>query len=285
MTVPSGSYPNGTLTQDLSPLNGLDEASWKANLRANKLSGFDAAHAIFSGKRQQYLSQLADMQDGQLGLNDRTDLLAEISGYGCAVMGRNWVVPADSPAVVVPFDRQVGPAKHVASVSEDMYHGRLCLKQGGLWRVDAMMTMEYRSYTSVWINVALTQYYDKTVVPVYTLEVVDAAGNLFSAKTFQGTAPYTNAVTYNQAPPLRRQSGAFSHTFVLPEMLPDDDPAAPGQWFYVRLSAKWSKGGGVTSSGKFIGGTASSGLYASRWSLDADHINYADTVPDGGTLS
>lgn len=283
MTVPWGGYPAGTLGSDLSSLNGLDEATWKANLRNEKLSGFDTAHAIYSGKRQQYKSQLADMNDGQLSLNDRTDLLKRVSGYGCAVMGRNWVIAPDN-AVIMPFDKQVGPTKHVSTVSEDMYHGKLALTAGGLWRVDVMMTMYYRAYTAVWINAYLTQYYDKTVVPVYTLEIVDGAGTVFSAKTFQGTAPYTNAVFYNERPPYRNQSAAFSHTFVLPQMPPEDDPQASNYWKYVRLSAKWSSTA-VTYDSKFIGGTERSALYASRWSLDADHINYQPSVPDGGTLS
>ncbi|MBM4508942.1 hypothetical protein GS421_03270 [Rhodococcus hoagii] len=68
MTVPWGNYPDGTFDDDLSGLNGLDEASWRAS-KLNKVSGFNEAHDRF---KAEYIS--APLFNGEVvRLDNRID--------------------------------------------------------------------------------------------------------------------------------------------------------------------------------------------------------------------
>ncbi|MDG3012446.1 hypothetical protein G4X40_20100 [Rhodococcus sp. D2-41] len=299
MTTPGGHAPDGAWVVGSRYGQDITEASAEELMTRPGRTAYEAAAGSFREWREQYRSSIANMKDGQLALNGRTDLLKNVSGYGCAVMGRNWQLPHGS-MVVMPFDRQVGPTKHVSIVSEDQYHGRLCLKAGGLWRVDALLSLRYQAFTrQVTLEplypggpmIVHTYDYEKTVTPSYTIEVLDSQGNVFSPKVFQGTSAVTNWWAKDSGgSPTRSQSNAFSTTFVVPEMPPEDDPDAPNHWCYVRVSAQWTSVAQPNSLfsdsfGKFLGGTEKSGLYASRWSRDVNHVNYQPTVPDGGTLS
>ncbi|MDG3012134.1 hypothetical protein G4X40_18490 [Rhodococcus sp. D2-41] len=303
MTTPGGSAPDGAWVVGSRYGQDITEASAKAAMKTPVLDSWGQAQNNFRAKQGEFRSKVAEMKDGQLTLNDRTDLLDNSSGYGCAVMGHSWQLPQNKAAVVVPFDRQVGPAKNAAIDSSDQYHGQIRLTAGGLWRVDVMMSVAYRAYHDELryyytlpggVPVFATHHIEEAIAPTYIVEVVDAAGGLITARAFEATTVVTSwdSGPYGPLPPERQQSSHFSHTFVLPPMPAADDPSAPSHWCSVRLSMAW-KGPDASSwfwgaNGSYvrcIGGTEKSGLYASRWSRDVDHINYAPTVPDGGTLS
>ncbi|WP_205915388.1 fibronectin type III domain-containing protein [Prescottella equi] len=68
MTVPWGDYPDGTFDDDLSGLNGIDEASWRAS-KFNQIDGFNTAHDRF---KAEYIS--APLFNGEVvRLDNRID--------------------------------------------------------------------------------------------------------------------------------------------------------------------------------------------------------------------
>ena len=103
MTVPGGGFPDGTFGADLSVLNGLDEASWRAALNRKVIgssggsggpgTGFNGlfggigaviggiADAIRGLAVPERFEPVGDaFQDYQRALNERVDLLDEVSG-------------------------------------------------------------------------------------------------------------------------------------------------------------------------------------------------------------
>ncbi|MBP2211069.1 hypothetical protein JOJ87_001413 [Rhodococcus ruber] len=125
------------------------------------------------------------------------------------------------------------------------------------------------------------------IVPTYLLEVVNSTGTVLTSRRFDavsGVAP--NQMT--QEAVNKPVSTSFSHTFVLEDMPPEDDPTAPEHWAYVRLSMRWYPVWSGTFGGavcKALGGTKLTSMTASRWSRDVANTNQPATVPDGGTLT
>lgn len=291
MTTPGQNAPDGAwqfgdrMGQEMAGLSQAQLIEMQvAGPRAKLLEAVD----LFNLFKQRQDSTPAWMTDGQNALRNRLDLLEQASGYGSAVMSKNWNIPYNQ-WVVLPFDAQLGPVKGVAVTAPDERTGWLTLKKGGLWRVDTHFTVTGMSIGLQFYYVGTTPIFYNTYSPIFpkvALEVVDAQGAVITAKQFDlvsDIAINSQGLAQQNAP----RSGAFSHTFVLENMPPEDDPAAPDHWVHVRLAIRYEpiyQGVISETTCKILGGTKRSSLIATRWSRDVNHINYADDVPDGGDL-
>lgn len=228
----------------------------------------------------------ANHYDGQNQLKNRTDLLNNVSGYGSAFMGYNWDVP-HSRWVVMPFDTQLGPVKGVA-----VDGGNLVLKKGGLWRVDAHATSTGYTLNQTIIPLpnppffmVKTEY--NPIIPQYILEVLNADGSVFTQRKFDSVPNMSFAASGLVGGVNAPASAAFSHTFVLPNMPPESDPAAAESWKRVRVVMSYQPVNAGQLNYAYCtlkGGTMRSSLIASRWSRDTTNQNLQPTVPDGGNL-
>lgn len=290
MTNPGGEAPDGTITNgDLSPLSGLSEDSWRFALNDAHITPWQGAQDSMKTAMNQVQYNMNVFADAQLALNNRTDLLKQVSGYATAYLGQNWNLPPNA-AVVLPFNRQLGPVKNTQLNNTD----GILLKSKGLWRVEAHLTQTASVlYTQMYYTVGppplfipfpvIIPYYMPVSVR-YRIEVIrQGDGQLMSVKT------------YNQFPDTRMgsagvtapQSTAFSHTFVV-----DIDPNDSDTWCLVRIAPLAVPGPAVNGSDgaapvfkcKIHGGTTLSSLTASRWSVDTINAHYLPDAPDGGTL-
>jgi len=120
----------------------------------------DAARALGSlfGTVQTHDEQIIDLQD-------KTQVLEDIIGYGCAYMNNNtqWSVFQSSRAV--HFDRQVGPI-----VGATMDGTGFVLQSKGLWRADCQMTFDVYAVGNYAIDMDIV--------------VLDPAGNVFARKNY-----------------------------------------------------------------------------------------------------
>lgn len=289
MTTPGASAPDGAWQLGSTYGQGMTEDSvMQATTGQARASLLDAVagYALHLGEQE---ATRADLIDGQNSLKSRLDLLADVSGYGSAVMGWNWQIPY-SQWIALPFDTQLGPAKSVAISTPVENSGFLTLKKGGLWRVDAHCTVSGFSIglSYFWNGSILIPYNTYSpIFPTLRIEVLDATGQVISASEYNMVSDLQlnseTLFTYTNAP----RSGAFSKTFVLDHMPPETDPSAPDHWKHVRLAIRYEPiytGTINDTTCKVLGGTKLSSLIATRWSRDANHINYADEVPDGGDL-
>jgi len=291
MTSPDGAIPDGSLAPGLFvAAQAQTEDDAKAQMTAQPVGSFVNAQDIWKAACQRQRMLPAELKDGQLALRHRIDLLNEVSAYGSAVMSHTWNIPY-SKWCVLPFDTQLGPAKGIAVSRNGPETGFLTLKKGGLWRVDALFAV---TGYSIGLNFRLDPngvpvFYNtySPIFPRFLIEVVDSSGALITAGEHDlvsdlalhqsGLLGYANAA----------RSGAFSKTFVLPEMPPEDEPGAEEHWVDVRLAVRYEPiYQGVISDTfcQVLGGTQWCSLSATRWSRDSTHINHADTVPDGGVL-
>lgn len=292
MTSPDGALPAGSLAPGLfAERQAMDADEAKAQMTAQPIDSYVNAQDIWKAFCRRERKTAAELKDGQLALRGRTELLSQVSAYGAAVMAYNWNIPY-STWCVLPFDTQLGPVKGVQVSTPASETGYLTLKRGGLWRVDAMTAVQGHS-VGAWFtinpltNLLEVHYSYSPIFPTLMLEVVNARGQLISATQCDMVSDLTvNSQIYletNNAP----RSAAFSKTFVLPDMPPENAPDASDHWVHVRLAIRYEPihlGMISETSCKVLGGTARSALTATRWSRDATHINYADEVPDGGDL-
>lgn len=233
MTTPDGVFPVGTITNgDLSPLNGLDQASWRNNLNAQALSPWTNAQAIWHGKFDEFDAQLDDFYDSQLDLLDAVELLEGVSGYCNVFMSKNWVV--GTAGALMLFDTRIGP-KVVAY--EDGYASMRIPGDAtgiGLWRADLQVTFAPPS---------------ATMVAIVRLIIRDDDSN-----TEWTRRSYNAVVTQYGA-----QAASFSSTFVLPGntngysvycvIIPSANIKVLGGTVLSALSVnRWSSGVGVVAN-------------------------------------
>lgn len=137
MTVPWGNYPDGTFDDDLSGLNGLNEASWRARLNARVLgsgssgTGFNGMNGFFNG-----LLGIIDGHTVELaGLQSTTQKLEGIIGYAHGYIAGGW-------------SGQLGPAKRgvtgVIGPTEGVTRqaGAYYLHSKGLWVADGRLNID-----------------------------------------------------------------------------------------------------------------------------------------------
>ena len=287
MTNPGGEAPEGTVGADLAPITGITKESWRFALDQH-IEPWRGAQASLNTAMGTVQSNISDFADGQLALNNRTDLLKQVSGYATVFLGRNWDLPPNAP-VVLPFNRQLGPLKNTGVNEAD----GIILKAKGLWRVEAHMTLKSSvMYTQVTYSTGPFGI----PIPVFTPYYMPV-GTRFRIEVIRlGDGQLLSVTTYNTMPDGRMgqpgltapQSSAFNHTFVV-----DIDPDDGNTWCLVRLAAlavpgpatlgHW-EGTPAVFVCKAYGGTALSSLTAARWSVDTDHDEFLPDAPDGGTL-
>lgn len=287
MTTPGQNAPDGAYAIGSRYGQDRTEENIRSQIKAPPINAWQYAQDVIKEWCMVERKSLADHKDGQHNIRDRMDLLNQNDGYGCAFMGFNWGV-GHSQWVVLPFDEQLGPMKHV-QVTEPIpgESGFLTLKAGGLWRIDTHICVTGYNIEYVYTGNALFPY-NYPLEPTLMLEVVSASGSLITAMQYDMVTDLTesDSVLYGtqiNAP----RSAAFSKTFVLPDMPPEDDPLAADHWVHVRLSLRYSPVGpeGYRESNcKVLGGTKLSSLIATRWSKDVANVVVADVVPDGGDL-
>ncbi len=289
MTTPGGSAPDGAWVVGSSYGSDLTEDSIRNTVTQSPIGAWEIAQDMWKYMCQEQRKTAADLKDGQNGIKHRLDLLSDVSAYGAAVMGYNWNIPTNR-WIVLPFETQLGPAKYVSIDTNGPETGFLTLKRGGLWRVDTQIAVEGFS-TGIWyfnngsIIVPIVTY--TPLVPKLMLEIVNAQGVLVSAQQYDlmSDVAFREDSFFANAP----RSAAFSKTFVVPHMPPEDDPEAPNHWYRVRLAIRndpvYDPASTVRASTCTVkGGTKYSALTATLWSKDVANVNYADAVPDGGDL-
>lgn len=291
MTYPVGPPPDGAYVVGDPMGQGMTEESVRQAVKTPTVDAWSLAQGAWGQRHRESFDAAADLEDGQNAYRDRLDLLANSSGHGSVVMGRNWLVPSRR-WVNVPFATQIGPMKRSAV---DASAGVLRLRAGGLWRVDAFAS--YRGFEEFWTpstsdgtTTTPDQYDYSHPGASFRIEVLSSAGALLTARTFNDrppTARYTEQYWPDRTKTVTA-SVHFSHTFVLDSMTGESaDAGSPSQYASVRLSmysnALSSVGTRYTEC-TIYGGTKLSGLTASRWSHDSTNNVSADTVPDGGTL-
>lgn len=264
MTVPWGDYPDGTFDDDLSGLNGLNEASWRAGLNSQVVSPFDGLRTgivsrFFGGNADAVI----DLQDGQNEYNDRLDLLEGVRGYCSTVQGQTWFLGAGTTLKKLPMETQVGP--NVGAVPNN---GGIRAEEKGLWRFDALATFDppnRRNSTPdpSWYSIAAT------------LAIVVMSGStVYSEKIMQQTlhGPIPDSATDPGNP-----HGLFlSHTVVIPT---DGTHTA-----YTYVSQEGGLNSAIAPKYRIRGGTRTSGLWATKLDFRTDNNIVAPTVPDGGDL-
>jgi hypothetical protein len=284
VTTPGGSAPDGAWVLGSDYGKSITEESAKVTMKTPVINVWEGAQINWRQWLEKPFDTFADLKDGQIAYNDRVDLLNQVSGFSASVMGRNWLVPL-STWVRVPFGVQVGPGKRAGvepAVPENV-GGRLIIKAGGLWRVDALMNCLGYTRRYNWGGLTGVDTYDYWPLSVtYLLEVVNSAGTVLTSRECKSQAG--NQFTSVSIPqdPTVAQSVAFSHTFVLDNI----DEANSATWSYVRMSMRADGINNLftVSRCSIYGGTSKSALAATRWSKDSGPTG-TPTVGDGGTLT
>lgn len=141
--VPDGAYvgtagdPNA-----ITDLNGLTEAEAKNRMRSPAAPSFASQRDGVWGHVQDMIDMMTGnyggtkppFVDGQLALNDRLDLLTDVSGYCSTYQDRNWRVGGGTRKI--PFGKQLGPYKNAHPGDDGIY-----LDAPGTWRIDATATV------------------------------------------------------------------------------------------------------------------------------------------------
>ncbi|MFD4294130.1 hypothetical protein ACFWQG_13010 [Rhodococcus sp. NPDC058532] len=188
MTVPGGDYPDGTFGDDLSGLDGLNEAAWRQQ-KLGTLQGFDDSHAGFKPTIDN-AAKVPSLVDGQTALEHRADLLEGVVGYCSLVQSKNWSIPGGGSPKKLPFDFQVGPA-----VGASPSNGGIRMHEKGLWRIDTLITFDRAPNFTV------------NTVAIIGVVADNSGGAVYSQKHFYRTVSGS----------IDPQAVFFSHTLVIPD--------------------------------------------------------------------
>lgn len=197
MTTPDGYTPEGARTvSGIKELQNLNEAAIKRQLQQPAVDLFEqfkknqlnllAGVVNFFGSAMLGSWNRVDpaaisIDDGQLKINSRTDLLAGVNGYCCAYQSLNITtgkVQASGPwgffkswsadERMLPYDRPVGPSKgaHVDDAG-------IVFDQEGLWTVYVLCRRKKPSST-----------YEGNPISSVTAHVYDDAGDPYANREF-----------------------------------------------------------------------------------------------------
>ncbi|MEV0759509.1 hypothetical protein [Nocardia sp. NPDC050435] len=287
MTTPQQPPPENAYVVGDKYGSDQTEQSIRTTITDRDLATAKEAQIAWKGQWEDNSDRLAFAINGQQAQSQRLALLQDIDGYASGFMGQSWTV-SPSTTVQIPFNRQLGPQKK-AEVAAD---GRLILKAGGLWRIDAHLTFSGYTLNQTIMPISTPPYFIviQTWDPIsakFWLEVMNAQGQHLTVRAcdaLPNVALYganTSEIVNNPA------SVAYNHTFVLENMPSPDDSTAPDHWAYVRLTMRYepiATGQFASAYCKLTGGTRSSALIAARWSRDIENIRYEPNVPNGGNL-
>lgn len=120
----------------------------RGSFLGNILSGFgsigqaigsllDDLVSAFFGRYTGSNPKLIAFQDGQLALNERLELLDEVSGFAVAYCGENYMQGGGSKFYTVRFNKRIGPQKN-ATVNGD---GTITLAKG-TWSINCLVTVD-----------------------------------------------------------------------------------------------------------------------------------------------
>lgn len=155
------------------------EAAWsgaRGALFGNIIGGIaNAIRGVF-GPGEAFRPVADAFQDQQRALNDRIDLLADVSGYCNLVMSKTWTLNGNALngyARAMPFDTQIGPNKN-ARPFYGLFHGSgdqrygILIEAPGTWRLDTQVTPDAISgqkpvqlYLSAWNRDTRTVYSER----------------------------------------------------------------------------------------------------------------------------
>ncbi|ORL15419.1 hypothetical protein [Prescottella equi] len=128
MTAPGAPRPDGAYVVGSKFGQDVTEASVRGLLKDVSLSGFKDAQNNFWGKFQTFT-------DGQLLLNQRTDLLSPLLDYGSAYANTSQGIDQTGQ---VNFTNQIGPMQGCRLQS-----GRIILQDKGLWDIRCQLWFDY----------------------------------------------------------------------------------------------------------------------------------------------
>lgn len=188
MTTPGGS-PNPDVAYVWGSGSGygqdITEASALAAMRGQALPGYEDAQNSWHGLVSDLADLAGEVEDEQLELLDRVDLLEGVHGYCNSFMSANWLV-GQNQLLTLPFDTQLGP-----NVNAELFDDGIRLGTKGLWRADTLVTFD-----SVSSNIRAEVY--------ITVESVGGS-SVYSETRFDAVLT-----------PSGSETAAFSKTFVIP---------------------------------------------------------------------
>lgn len=283
MTTPDGYTPEGAQTvSGIKELQNLNEAAIKKQLQQpavdlfgkfknNQLNLLASVVNFFGsamlGSWNRVNPEAISIEDGQLKINERTDLLSGVNGYCCAYQSLNITtgkVQASGPwgffkswsadERMLPYDRPVGPSKgaHVDDAG-------IVFDQEGLWTVYVLCRRKKPSSTL-----------SGNPISKVTAHVYDANGDPYANREFAvGTTNSDYRITNGD----QRLSGSMyqdsdtSVTMVFPVVIP-----APG--YRVTVGVRDSQ-----QDSWWLGGTDYSTLAVLKHDNRTENPGSA-TVPD-----
>ncbi|AEV51992.1 hypothetical protein [Prescottella equi] len=151
MTYPVGPAPDGAYVVGSDYGQSYDEA----NAMALMTGGVKGA---FSGAQDQFKDQFKVFTDGQLALNQRTDLLSPLLDFGSAYMNTN---QGFNQTGQCSFSNQIGPMQGCR-----LSGGRIILDDKGLWDIRCQLWFDF-------INIL-------TGTIEWQIRVLTPSGNVFS---------------------------------------------------------------------------------------------------------
>lgn len=102
-------------------------------------------------------SPIVRLSDGMTELNNRVDLMADVSGYGGMILSNNHRVYGGNDYKVVPFNTPYGPS--TKSVALDTANHRIYLARG-TWSVSMLLAVPQAGITGgpTWFRATITAY-------------------------------------------------------------------------------------------------------------------------------
>ena len=184
------------------------------------------------------------LSDGMTELNQRLDLMDDVSGYGAMIMTNSHRFTGNGYKTI-PFNMKYGPSTPW-SVTVDTAGNRFILK-AGTWSVNLLLAVPSGTLIltdGVWFRPAITVYRSN------------------------GTEYLTQWLDW--------RSGQSPHSFFaqIPLVIPDDSG------FYVRVRFTSSATGGV-DGWYVLGGTDRSKFWVNRWDMRTDNNNMIINPPYG----
>lgn len=209
---------------------------------------FEGIASIFTGGGSYEAgSILAEANDRQLEINERLDLMEDVSGYIATYMKENHYKTRDTWHVM-PFNGQLGPNKNAELITNGTWANCIWLAKG-TWVISVQVAHDQHADRKASI-VRLTGY--KPDLTVFT--------------TKEG---------HYEVNPDKKLTLPVQHTVVVP-----DDAG-----MYLQVTAKYDVGtlGGIYKKLRYLGGTHMTHFTAHRLNLDTSNAIREEDVPTIGT--
>ncbi|OZD23811.1 hypothetical protein CH253_08080 [Rhodococcus sp. 06-156-3C] len=247
MTMPNGAPPEGAYVINDGKKFGSNEseASVRGLIRNGALQGYGRAQTGWQGVTSALAVKASELEDFQLDMNGRLDLLESVEGYCSTFLSKNWNVTGNNVWRTLPFDSQLGPNK-----GADPFEDGIKMRERGLWRCDAHVT--FYAAPSGWGG--------GNTPAAARLLVMNA-----ETKETHTERRFDLVIT-----PYGADTASFSNTFVIPE---DDKFMVVCQVVHRRAS-HW-----------LYGGTVRSALSVNKWDNGTANDVDLPVAPDGGTLT